>query len=556
MAKKPTYEELEQRIKELEKAESEQKRIEKSLRKDLIHFQLLYERAPLGYQSLDKNGNFIAVNQAWLDILGYSREEVIGKSFGEFLHPAYKDHFKENFSCFKADGEILGVEFEMVKKDDSSILVSFNGGVGKAKNGGFQQTHCIFQEVTEQKRMEEALRKSKEKLKDFINSAPTSFIVSDSEFNIIQMNRTYMETFHPEMDPEDLIGKNLLEIVPNLKKKKGRLDEFMKVVETGTPFCYDDFASHPKVGDRYIAVKAFKMADGLGTIIVDITDRKQTERTLKESEEWHRNFLDRLNDCVFEADNSGNITYANKIAESIAGVPLKDIIGKPFLPLFDKKSQKIAVDVYHRTLNGESPEYELTFNNGNIAYFKNKPLKNNEGKVIGVFGVAMDVTNLKAAEESLKTANARLEKTVKRRTAELKNKNIALNVLLNQFKNDKKKMEKTIMSNIRKLVIPCLKRIERNALNGKQKSELDLLEANLNTITSPFEVHLSPDYLTLTPTEMQVINFIKHNATSKEIAQSLGISPKTIDTHRQNIRKKIGIRGKGINLKTYLESLT
>jgi DNA-binding CsgD family transcriptional regulator len=117
-------------------------------------------------------------------------------------------------------------------------------------------------------------------------------------------------------------------------------------------------------------------------------------------------------------------------------------------------------------------------------------------------------------------------------------------------------MEKTIMSNIKKLITPNLTRLKKISLNDRQKSELGILEANLYEIISPFESSLSSEYLKLTPAEMQVASFIKNGATSPEIASLLGLSRRTIDTHRHNIRKKIGIRGKGVNLKTYLSSLT
>lgn len=122
-------------------------------------FFLLFENSPLPYQSLDENGNFLDVNPAWLKCLGYSKEEVMGKSFAEFLAPGYSDHFKKNFPMFKAAGEIHGVEFEMKRRDGSYIFVSYEGKIGYDELGSFKQTHCIFQDITERKTYEEKIEK-------------------------------------------------------------------------------------------------------------------------------------------------------------------------------------------------------------------------------------------------------------------------------------------------------------------------------------------------------------------------------------------------------------
>jgi len=159
MKEKPTYEELERRVQELESIESELQHFKEEGRARESLFKSLYEKAPLGYQSLDENGRFIVVNHAWLETLGYTQEEVIGKSFADFLHPDWRDHFKENFPRFKTIGEILGVEFEMVKKNGDLILVSFTGKISRDEKGNFQQTHCIFHDITERKRKEEELKK-------------------------------------------------------------------------------------------------------------------------------------------------------------------------------------------------------------------------------------------------------------------------------------------------------------------------------------------------------------------------------------------------------------
>jgi PAS domain S-box-containing protein len=130
--------------------------------------------------------------------------------------------------------------------------------------------------------------------------------------------------------------------------------------------------------------------------------REQVEEALRKSEERYRSFIDNLGDVAYTTDTQGNVTYANKMAETITGESLEDIVGKPFLPLFTQGSQKIAIDVYQRTLNGERPEYELTFTSGRTGYFKNEPLTDKNGKIIGVFGIARDMTDRKQAEEALR----------------------------------------------------------------------------------------------------------------------------------------------------------
>lgn len=149
MTTKPVYEELEQKIKELEQQVKKIKEVEVALIESEERFRLLYERAPLAYQSLDKEGYLIEVNQAWLDMLGYSKEEVIGRSMADFLDPEFQEHFRHHFPRFKAVGEVLGVEFELRKKDGTKVLISVNGKIGYAKDGSFKQTHCILYDITE-----------------------------------------------------------------------------------------------------------------------------------------------------------------------------------------------------------------------------------------------------------------------------------------------------------------------------------------------------------------------------------------------------------------------
>ena len=108
---------------------SKRRMAEQALRESEDKYRRFYEDAPLGYQSLDASDNFLDVNKEWLNILGFSKEEVIGRRFADFVAPEFIETFVQNFPCFRASGKIRAIEFEMIKKDGSRITVSLDGNV-------------------------------------------------------------------------------------------------------------------------------------------------------------------------------------------------------------------------------------------------------------------------------------------------------------------------------------------------------------------------------------------------------------------------------------------
>lgn len=125
-------------------------------------FRRLFQNAPVPYQSLDADGHVIAINDAWLDVLGYRREQVIGQWFGDFLTPADRDRFPARFEAFKAQNIARGVEFDMITADGDARRVSFEGRVGRTQGGEFVQTHCVLTDLTERRAFFAALENSVE----------------------------------------------------------------------------------------------------------------------------------------------------------------------------------------------------------------------------------------------------------------------------------------------------------------------------------------------------------------------------------------------------------
>lgn len=133
----------------------------------------------------------------------------------------------------------------------------------------------------------------------------------------------------------------------------------------------------------------------------------------------------------------------------------------------------------------------------------------------------------------------------------LKNMNIALHEVILRVEAEKKEIGDTIHVNCDKIILPIIHALEAEATH-KQKKYIDLLKSNLNDLISPFINQLSKDFMSLTPSEIQICNMIKNGLSTKEIANLRGLSVSTLHRHRENIRKKLNITNRKINLTTYL----
>lgn len=178
-------------------------------------------------------------------------------------------------------------------------------------------------------------------------------------------------------------------------------------------------------------------------------------------------------------------------------------------------------------------------------------VKDKSGEISHVNGIFVDVTEKYRAYQKLKISEEALDQKAKTLTE----MNAALNVLIKNMESKESDFQEQVTANIQQLILPYLNKISNNTLDSTNKSLIDIVESNLNKITADFSRRLSSSLYSLTSTEIKVANLVKLGNTTKEIAATLNIAYKTVESHRERIRKKLGINKKKINLRSHLLSI-
>ena len=315
--------------------------------------------------------------------------------------------------------------------------------------------------------------------------------------------------------------------------------------------------------------------------IRDITSRKLVENELLDTKEKLEGIIHALPDIMFRVDREGTIFDCHASEVDRFYLPPASFLGKKFEDVIPKdaaRTIKAALDEADKKGTHKGGIYSLPMPKGE-SWFELSVAKMGS---IGCFDhqfiiLVRDITDRKRTEDALRKEHDELETRVQERTAELakavmelseneellesesqrlREANTALKVILEQREADRQELELKVIANVKRLVLPYVEKLNLTPLTSLQEAYLDVINTNLENIISPLLRTLSSVHMDFTPREIEVANLVREGKSAKEIALLLNTSLRSVESHKENIRRKLNLTHKKTNLRTYLLSLT
>jgi PAS domain S-box-containing protein len=380
-------------------------------------FRKYIDYAPEGIVVVDKNGKYIEVNKAAVEMSGFSREELLSKNLHDILSPEAKEkgaaHFQKVVSTGEAYDELL-----ILKKDGSKVWWAV-----KAVSLPGEQFMGFISDVTDRKKAEIALSESEHKFKALVNEmiqglALHEIILNDEgaaiDYRFLEMNESFERL--TGLKKEQCIGKTVLEVLP--ETEPFWIEKFGKVALTGEPVHFQNFAA---ALDRHYDVVAYSPAKHqFATIVTDITESKKNSLQLKADEQKYRMLAENATEVIFTADLNLKINYISSAITNHSGYTVEESLSQVFWDSITQETAQNLKNIFKEQMaleakDGSNPdriinvEYDERRKDGRIMNVEStmRFLRDTEGQPIGIIGVSRDVTERKQLEKHLRESEER-----------------------------------------------------------------------------------------------------------------------------------------------------
>ena len=425
MSVKQTYEELEQRVKELEKRSD----IKAQFGDRLQIFQLAIDQSSEGYAVSDMDGNLEYLNDAFAQIHGYSAEELIGKNLLIFHAPEQIPSVEEANREIKQTGSFKG-EIWHTRRDGTVFPTMMHNSVIKDDTGKPVGMMGRLRDISDIRQAEEALRESEEKYRsltdDVLDGSAVGIFILDSDFRVVWVNQALEDYFG--LQRNEVIGKDKRQLIR--ERIKGIFedpDSFTDKVFTA----YDDntyierFECHVlpngKPEERWLEHRSQPIQTGLyagGRIehYYDITDMKQGQEALRKSEAKFRRISENTPAVVYQfkmtPDGAFTFPYVNDAVKSIMGVAAEDVKrdSSNLLGVIHPEDQKMFLEGVMKSAETLETYHEIfrCLKDGKVIWVecRTQPNPMRDGSTLWD-GFFVDITERKHAEEALRESEER-----------------------------------------------------------------------------------------------------------------------------------------------------
>lgn len=368
-------------------------------------FQELFEKTPVGYQSLDAQGRLLAVSDTWCRVFGRSREAVLGHTLSEYLAPACKAGFFECFEHFKRNGMVDEVEFEIERPDGSRRWLNFSGKVATNKDGTFRQTYCVFNDITERREQ----NKRMQLLNDAISASfDEVYIFDPKDFHFIFVNQSAFKNLGYSAD-------EMRSLTPwDLKKRDFTEESFRKAVApllSGQQHqLFFEAAHFRKDGSSYpveVRLQLVESAEEKVFLVVtnDLTERKKAGEELDRQRRLFTDVLDNSISYIYALDRQGRFLIANRALAAAYDTVPENMLGKTRESFVDPQSarEQLANDLKIFESGQAGVFEEVSRGPGGMAYLYSVkfPLKDASGSTYAVCSISSDISERKNAERML-----------------------------------------------------------------------------------------------------------------------------------------------------------
>ncbi len=399
---------------------SDVKRAEEALRRSEERFRMLFDRAPLGYQSVDADCVILDVNKQWLEMMGYTRKNVLGKHFYDFLLPDSKESYLAHFKKMMEKGE-GSAEFSVIRKDGELRLVACVGKAAYDRYGNFMQSHCMLQDITRQRKAEEELNRQRDLAQQYLDVAGIIFLVLDKQARVELINQKGCEIL--QLPKEKIIGKKWTDhFVPETARQD--LKQAFENIFKGDYVQYSVYENPILTADgaeRLISWRNTVLKDekghyrGILSSGMDITEHDAALRALHESERSKSVLLSHIPGMAYRCmyDREWTMKFLSDGCLDLTGYPPDSLIDNRKLSYNDLICSEYQADIWRewgKTISKRGQftyEYEIKTAAGKRKWVweMGQGIYGQDGEVEALEGIIIDINESKRRYDQIQYMN-------------------------------------------------------------------------------------------------------------------------------------------------------